>query len=100
GAPSSPPPPPPRGVPPAFVAEFHDLGAQVGESVLPGRGLVVLDRGGKENPVVFAMSTSYMLVALAVLLVLTYLIVRLWLTNRREVTRRARRCATPVARND
>jgi hypothetical protein len=77
-------------LPPAFVGEFHDLGAQVGESVLPGRGLIVLHRGGQENPVVFAMSTSYMLVVLVVLLVLTYLIVRLWLTNRRELARRAR----------
>src|SRR5580693_9761620 len=77
-------------LPPAFVREFHDLGAQVGESVLPGRGLIVLHRGGQENPVVFAMSTSYMLVVLVVLLVLTYLIVRLWLTNRRELARRAR----------
>jgi hydrogenase-4 component B len=77
-------------LPPAFVAEFHDLGAQVGESVLPGRGLVVLHRGGHENPVVFAMSTSYMLVALIVLLLLTYLIVRVWLTHRRQLARRPR----------
>jgi hydrogenase-4 component B len=74
-------------LPPAFVGEFHDLGAQVGQSVLPGRGLVVMHRGGKENPVVFAMSTSYMLVALIVLLVLTYGIVRLWLTHRRQLAR-------------
>jgi hydrogenase-4 component B len=77
-------------LPPAFAAEFHDLGAQVGQSVLPGRGLVVMHRGGKENPVVFAMSTSYMLVALIVLLGLTYVIVRLWLTRRRQLTRRER----------
>jgi hydrogenase-4 component B len=74
-------------LPPAFIDEFHDLGAQVGQSVLPGRGLVVMHRGGKENPVVFAMSTSYMLVALIVLLVFTYLIVRLWLTRGRQLTR-------------
>jgi hydrogenase-4 component B len=74
-------------LPLAFLSEFHDLGAQVGESVLTGRGLVVMHRGGKENPVVFAMSTSYMLVALIVLLVLTYLIVRRWLTPRRQLTR-------------
>jgi hypothetical protein len=37
-------------LPPAFVGEFHDLGAQVGQNVMPGRGLVVLHRGGKENP--------------------------------------------------
>ena len=48
-----------------FLSEFHDLGAQVGRGVLPGRGLVVLHRGEERNPVVFAMSTSYMLVALA-----------------------------------
>ena len=45
-------------LPERFVGEFHDLGAQVGQAVLPGRGLVVLHRGGTENPVVFAMSTS------------------------------------------
>ena len=72
-------------LPPGFAAEFHDLGAQVGQNVLPGRGLVVLHRGGTENPVVFAMSTSYMLVVLIVLLVLTYMIIRLWLTRRRKL---------------
>ena len=78
------------GLPPAFAAEFHDLGAQVGQSVLPGRGLVVLHRGGAANPVVFAMSTSYMAVVLAGLLVLTYIIIRLWLTRRRKRERRER----------
>ncbi len=34
-------------LPPAFVDDFHNLGAQVGQSVLPGRGLVVLHRGGE-----------------------------------------------------
>src|ERR1017187_4720490 len=48
-------------LPPAFGAEFHDLGAQVGQDIVGGRGLVVLHRGGVENPVIFAMSTSYML---------------------------------------
>ena len=80
----------PQGLPPAFVKDFHDIGAQVGQNVLPGRGLVVLHRGGTENPVVFAMSTSYMLVVLAVLLVLTYVVVRLWLTRRRKLARRTR----------
>ncbi len=77
-------------LPPAFAAEFHDLGAQVGQDILPGRGLVVLHRGGTENPVVFAMSTSYMLAALIVLLASTYVIVRLWLTRARRLTRRER----------
>ena len=77
-------------LPSAFVDEFHDLGAQVGQSVLPGRGLVVLHRGGTENPVVFAMSTSYTFVALMVLLLLTYVIIRLWLTRSRQLARRTR----------
>jgi hydrogenase-4 component B len=77
-------------LPPAFVDDFHDLGAQIGQSVLPGRGLVVLHRGGTENPVVFAMSTSYMLVALIVLLLLTYIVIRLWLTRSRKLARRVR----------
>jgi hydrogenase-4 component B len=77
-------------LPPAFAGEFHDLGAQVGQSVLPGRGLVVLHRGGTENPVVFAMSTSYTFVALIILLLLAYVVIRLWLTRSRQVARRTR----------
>jgi hydrogenase-4 component B len=77
-------------LPPAFAGEFHDLGAQVGQSVLPGRGLVVLHRGGTENPVVFAMSTSYTFVALIVLLLTTYVVIRLWLTPNRKLSRKVR----------
>jgi len=77
-------------LPAPFVGEFHDLGAQVGQAVLPGRGLVVLHRGATENPVVFAMSTSYMLLALIGLLLLTYIIIRLWLTRTRRLARRER----------
>jgi hydrogenase-4 component B len=77
-------------LPAGFAAEFHDLGAQVGQDILPGRGLVVLHRGGEENPVVFAMSTSYMLLALTVLLLLTYVVIRLWLTRNRRLARRER----------
>jgi hydrogenase-4 component B len=75
-------------LPSEFVSEFHNLGAQVGQAVLPGRGLVVLHRGGKENPVVFAMSTSYMLAMLIVLLGLTYVVVRFILARNRRVSRR------------
>jgi hypothetical protein len=75
-------------LPPAFVGEFHDLGAQVGRSYLPGRGLVVLHRGGKSNPVVFAMSTAYMLVALAFLVALSFAVFRL-LTRGRGLARGA-----------
>jgi len=77
-------------LPKNFLGEFHELGAQVGQAVLPGRGLVVLHRGGPENPVVFAMSTSYMLLALTGLLLLTYLIIRAWLTRARTLARRER----------
>jgi hydrogenase-4 component B len=69
-----------------FVSEFRDLGAQVGRGHLPGRGLVVLHRGTEKNPVVFAMSSSYTLGVLIVLLVATYAAVR-WLTRGRTVTR-------------
>ncbi|HUA38087.1 MAG TPA: proton-conducting transporter membrane subunit [Candidatus Sulfopaludibacter sp.] len=77
-------------LPPAFVEDFHNLGAQVGQSVLPGRGLVVLHRGGEANPVVFAMSTSYSFIALIGLLLVTYIVLRLWLTRDRKLTRRLR----------
>jgi hydrogenase-4 component B len=73
-------------LPPGFVSDFHNLGAQVGQSVLPGRGLVVLHRGGAANPVVFAMSPSYGFVALTIFLLLTWLGVR-WLARRQALGR-------------
>jgi hydrogenase-4 component B len=69
-------------LPANFFAEFHDLGAQVGREILPGRGLVVLHRGEERNPVVFAMSTSYMLVALGVILALVFAVFHLLTRNR------------------
>jgi hydrogenase-4 component B len=74
-------------LPPAFVEDFHNIGAQTGQSVFPGRSLVVLHRGGTSNPVVFAMSTSYMAVVLAVLLGLTALITRYLLSPKRTKSR-------------
>ncbi|GBE02839.1 hydrogenase-4 component B [bacterium BMS3Bbin06] len=68
----------------AFVADFHKLGAQVGSDVLPGRGLVVLHRGGRRNPVVFAMSTSYTFVVLLLLLGATLVMLRI-VVRRRKV---------------
>ena len=73
-------------LPPAFLAEFHDLGAQVGKDELPGRGLVILHRGEARNPVVFAMSTSYMAVVLAGIIALTAVLFRL-LSRRRGLAR-------------
>jgi hydrogenase-4 component B len=71
---------------PAFLSEFHDLGAQVGRGVLPGRGLVVLHRGEERNPVVFAMSTSYMLLVLAGIIVVTFVAFNM-LTRYRRLAR-------------
>lgn len=76
-------------LPAEFASEFHELGAQTGESILPGPGLVMLHRGGEANPVVFAMSTTYGFLVLAALLALVAGIV-LWLTRRRRVSRSVR----------
>jgi hydrogenase-4 component B len=75
-------------LPPAFITEFKDLGSQVARGALPGRGLVVLHRGEARNPVVFAMSTSYMLVVLAALIGVTFVIFGL-LTRGHAVVRSA-----------
>ncbi len=69
-------------LPPAFVADFHNLGAQIGKGILPGAGLVVLHRGTARNPVVFAMSTSYMIIVLLLLLGSLFLVLRWWLARR------------------
>jgi hydrogenase-4 component B len=74
-------------LPIAFAAEFHDLGAQVGQAFVPGEGLVVMHRGGPQNPVVFAMSTSYMLPTLLALLSVAYVAVRFGPAGRRSVAR-------------
>ena len=70
-------------VPSQFLGEFHDLGAEDGAGLLPGRGLVVLHRGEEPNPVVFAMSTSYMVVVLAALLGITFVVFKLFTRGRR-----------------
>ena len=49
-----------------------------------------MHRGGKDKSVVFAMSTSWMIVVLTVLLLLTYVVIRVWLTRRRRLVRRPR----------
>ena len=68
-----------------LVSEFHDLGAQIGQGVLPGRGLVVLHQGTERNPVVFAMSTSYGAIVLLLLIGGSFLLIRM-LTRARKVT--------------
>ena len=62
-------------LPAAFLEDFHNLGAQSGAKIIPGRGLVILARGGEQNPVIFAMSPSYSILALALLLLVTWFVV-------------------------
>lgn len=76
-------------LPAAFAEEFRDLGANTGESLIPGRGQVVLHQGGASNPVVFAMSTTYGFVVLMGLVVATACVLR-WSTRSRRLRRAAR----------
>ncbi len=73
-------------LPGPFLRDFHNLGAQTGSGVMPGRGLVILLRGSEQNPVVFAMSPSYSLAALTILLLAAWFLVRR-LTPRRSVAK-------------
>ncbi len=72
-------------LPPAFLHDFHNLGAQTGAGVISGRGLVLLLRGSEQNPVVFAMSPSYGVVALAVFLLGAYLVIGRLTRSRKAV---------------
>ncbi len=74
-------------LPAAFLQDFHNLGAQAGKGVIPGRGLVVLLRGKEANPVVFAMSPSYSIVALILLVAATWFVVSRF-TKKRTLARR------------
>jgi hydrogenase-4 component B len=77
----------PQGLPAGFLSDFAALGAQTGKSILPGRGLVILHRGGSANPVVYATSPAYMFLVLVLLLGLTAGGVWLFAARRRRVTR-------------
>ena len=74
---------------PEFVTEFHNIGAQTGQGFLPGRGLVLMHLGGSDHHVVFAMSPSYAILLLVVLLGATYVVVK-GATRKRTVRRAAR----------
>ena len=74
-------------LPAGFLQDFHNLGAQAGRGLAPGRGLVMLLRGGETNPVVFAMSPSYSIIALVVLFAAVWFVVRRF-TRRRILVRR------------
>ena len=70
------------GLPAAFVRDFHALGATIGSGIIPGRGLVLLHRGGSANPVVFAMSSTYIAAFAVILLGAMYVLLRLASTRR------------------
>ncbi|NOY68841.1 MAG: hypothetical protein GXP53_05025 [Deltaproteobacteria bacterium] len=75
--------------PKAFVSDFHALGAQIGANELPGRGLVIMHRGAARNPVIFAMSPSYSVVMLILLLSGAFVVVRLFTKGRALVRKPA-----------
>ena len=77
-------------LPSDFVNDFHNIGAQIGKNILFTRGVVVMHRGGKDNPVVFAMSTSYMLITFLILFGLTFGLVWLLVARKRSVTYKTR----------
>jgi hydrogenase-4 component B len=74
-------------LPAAFLQDFHNLGAQTGAGAVPGRGLVILVRGGEQNPVIFAMSPSYSIVALVLLVFGAWIVITRG-TRRRSLTKR------------
>jgi hydrogenase-4 component B len=71
-----------HGMNPGLLHDLSQIGAQVGKGVLPGRGEVLLHAGGKQNPVVFAMSPLYAAAVLLLLLALTYIV--FWLVRKRR----------------
>lgn len=66
----------PDRLPADFVQTFHALGAQLGYGIVPGRGLVIMLRGGASNPVVFAMSSTYLALTLLLFFGILYAAVR------------------------
>lgn len=74
-------------IPAAFLRDFRNIGAQVGHSWGPGRGWVLLVRGMKRNPVIFAASPTYSLFALAIFLFCTWALVGL-VTRKRKAVRK------------
>jgi len=69
------------------VEDFHNLGAQVGRSLVPSMGLVVLHRSGEPNPVVFAMSTTCMFPVIFLITVAVFLAVRKAISQRVQTSR-------------
>ena len=77
-------------LPQNFINDFHNIGAQIGSKTVVGRGVVVMHRGGKNNPVVFAMSTSYMLITFFILFGITAGLIWLLVYRKIKVVYRSR----------
>ncbi|MDA3922985.1 MAG: proton-conducting transporter membrane subunit [Salinisphaera sp.] len=70
---------------PKIAASLAPIGTQVGEGILPLRGLAVLHSGGTATPVIYAISTALSFAVIASLLLLVWLLSRL--LGRRRVQR-------------
>ena len=77
-----------RGISPALFHDLSVIGAQVGKSVLPGRGAILLHEGGSANPVVFAMSTFYAAAVLALMCASVYVV--FWRLRQGRAVRRGK----------
>ncbi len=68
----------PQHLPQALARTFGPLGAELGSHILPGPGLVFLYQSPKPlQNVVFASSPSYLAIAMAILLGLVYVVIRI-----------------------
>ncbi len=74
-------------LPLAFFHDFEKIGARIGHSILPGRGLVILHRGGNINPVVFVASPAYMLVTILVIVLFAMVITEIFPLRGRRIER-------------
>lgn len=70
---------------PTIASSLAPIGTQVGAGLLPLRGLAVLHSGGAATPVIYAMSTALSFAVIAVLLLLTWILIRVF--GRRRVRR-------------
>ncbi len=70
------------GLPSDFLRDFTALGAGIGNGVIPGRGLVLLHRGATANPVVFAMSSTYLAAFSLIILAFMAIAVRVLVRRR------------------
>jgi hydrogenase-4 component B len=71
---------------PNFQRSFLNIGAGIGQHILPGSSMVILHQGGTANPVTFATSPFDAIFVLIFLLVLTRLLVKIITRKRTKIT--------------